>query len=404
MANSNPNQAIIIDNGSSYMKCDFNNFELPRYVTQTVISNPKPKFKSEGYHKDYQIGSFALQVPPENFNTVFPICNGKMRHWDELKQIWSDIFYSQLRSSPSEHLVLILDHIHNGLKNRELMVEFMFETINFPGLYLINQQVLSLYSLQKTTGIIIDLGGTTTTIVPFYESSCLFDAYPSNKIKKYYIAEYGSEYINQFIRKHLLEFNVDIPSFTNSIKEEYCSVSSSSEEFENFEVSIEENSTKPKIDSPDVKTRTLDLTNMTNIDIHNFVTNELSSILNTASELYFQPKLLDISSKSLPTLLKEVVIAITDLELHNSITKELLENICIVGGGAQLQGLHPRMKTELREIISSDYKYNIIFSENPLYSSWMGGAILSRLGNFFRLVTNQKEYHEDGMNIMNKFY
>ena len=57
----------------------------------------------------------------------------------------------------------------NARRNREEMVRLFFEGFNVPALFVSMQAVLSLYSLGRTTGLVLDSGDGVTHAVPVYE-------------------------------------------------------------------------------------------------------------------------------------------------------------------------------------------------------------------------------------------
>ncbi|ETO01136.1 actin [Reticulomyxa filosa] len=57
--------------------------------------------------------------------------------------------------------------------NREKMTQIMFETFNVTAMYIGIQPVLSLYAIEKMTGIVLDAGDSVSHVVPVYEGFAL---------------------------------------------------------------------------------------------------------------------------------------------------------------------------------------------------------------------------------------
>ncbi|XP_065625888.1 actin-related protein 2-like, partial [Quercus suber] len=67
---------------------------------------------------------------------------------------------------PTECKILLTDPPLNPSKNREKMVETMFEKYNFAGVFIQIQAVLTLYAQGLLTGLVIDSGDGVTHVVP----------------------------------------------------------------------------------------------------------------------------------------------------------------------------------------------------------------------------------------------
>ena len=57
----------------------------------------------------------------------------------------------------------------NPKRNREKMVELLFEKFGVPGMYVVIQAVMSLYAAGRTTGMVVDSGDGVTHTVPIFE-------------------------------------------------------------------------------------------------------------------------------------------------------------------------------------------------------------------------------------------
>ena len=67
-------------------------------------------------------------------------------------QIWDHALSDQMRVNPEEHPILVTEAPLNPKKNRERMMEVLFETFDTPAMYVAVQAVLALYASGRTTG------------------------------------------------------------------------------------------------------------------------------------------------------------------------------------------------------------------------------------------------------------
>ena len=79
-----------------------------------------------------------------------PMENGIVRNWDDMTHLYDYTFGEQkLNINPKECKILLTEPPMNPHKNREKLIETMFETYQFDALYIAIQAVLTLYSQGK---------------------------------------------------------------------------------------------------------------------------------------------------------------------------------------------------------------------------------------------------------------
>ncbi len=78
----------------------------------------------------------------------YPMENGIVRNWDDMCILW-DYTFDKLKVDPTDAKILLTEPPMNPKKNREKMVEIMFERYGFQGVYIAIQAVMTLYAQGK---------------------------------------------------------------------------------------------------------------------------------------------------------------------------------------------------------------------------------------------------------------
>ncbi|KAH0785167.1 actin [Histomonas meleagridis] len=163
------NQTIIIDNGSDTCKVGFSNEEAPRAIFPSVVGFPKyvATYWNSNLRDSY-IGNEAFDKAGLLI-LKYPIEHGFVTNWDKMEKIWCHAFYNELRVDPAEYAVLLTEAPTSPKGMREKMLQIHFETFNVPACYICTQPVLSLYSTDCVTGVVLESGDGASFAVPIYE-------------------------------------------------------------------------------------------------------------------------------------------------------------------------------------------------------------------------------------------
>ena len=143
---------IVIDNGSSSIKCGFSGEEAPKSIFSNVISRSTEK-----------VGDDTLE------DNISPIEHGIITNFDLMEKIWAHTFSRELKVSQDERNILTSDSPLSPKMNREKMTQIMFEKFNVQGLFICIRPLLSMYCVGKTSALVVESGDDVTQIVPINE-------------------------------------------------------------------------------------------------------------------------------------------------------------------------------------------------------------------------------------------
>ena len=373
-------QAVIIDNGSGFVKAGFAGDDTPRVVFPSLVGkrlNPvrpivgKPLNPVSAGQNTY-VGDEAQVMSRRGILTIsHPLENGIVTNWDDMEKIWSHTFHNELRIDPAAQPVMLIDSALNVKANREKMVKIMFETFKVPALYVANAPVLSLYESGRTRGIVLDCGYGFGQIVPIYKGQVL-----SNAISRVNLT--GSDLTN-YLMKLLIERGY---SFTTSaereivrdIKEKLCYVAL---DFEMETKTAAENSNLDKnYELPDGRLITV---------------NDARFL---CPEILFQPSLIGLDSKGI-----QVAIYNSISKCDASVRKDLYANIVLSGGTTLFPGIEDRLYYEITSLAPS-MAVKIIAPLGRQYSAWLGGSRLASSKDFGGRWVTKEEYAKDGYSIV----
>ncbi|CAB4069936.1 ACTR2 [Lepeophtheirus salmonis] len=364
---------VVCDNGTGFVKCGFAGKNLPTHVF------PSLWMTSWWGEKVSKLRSM-LEVS-------YPMENGMVRNWEDMKHLWDYTFGPEkLNITPSESKILLTEPPMNPKRNREKMVEVMFEEYGFNGLFVAIQAILTLYSQGLLTGIVVDSGDGVTHICPVCRG---FDL--PHLTRRLDIA--GRDVTRYLIKLLLLRgysFNHTADFETVRIlKEKLC--------YMGYDIAKEEKLARETTFL--VERYTLPDGRVINVGGERF----------EAPEALFQPHLINVEGPGMAELLFNCIQA-ADIDMRS----DLYKHIVLSGGSTMYPGLPSRLERELRQlylerVLKGDtsrlakYKMRVEVPPTRQNSVFIGGAILANImkdrDNFW---IEKSEYEEKGESVINK--
>lgn len=248
------------------------------------------------------------------------------------------------------------------------MTQIMFETFNFPAMYVSVQAALAVYCSGRTTGIALDSGDGVTHAVPVYEGYCL-----PHTVHRLDVA--GRD-LTDFLTKLLNEKGYTTEQETvNSIKKTVAYIA----------LDFDEES-KVASESSDLD-KSYELPDGTNVVINK----ERSR----CPEILFQPSLIGNSGAGIHNILFQS-ISKCDIDLQ----KDLYSNIVLSGGSTMFPGISDRITKEMTALSESNFKVKVISPPERTCSTWIGGSILASLSTFQIMWISKQDYDEIGSSIV----
>ena len=353
---SDSQSCIVIDNGSSSIKCGFSGEEAPKSIFTNVISPSTEK-----------VGDESLE------DNISPIEHGVITNFDLMEKIWQHTFSRELKVPQEERNILTSDSALSPKINREKMTQIMFEKFNVQGLFICIRPILSMYCVGKTSALVLESGDDVTQTVPINEG--YYFPYSITK------SNLGGKMVTNFLLDKLKESNDEIlfneiKKNSKIIKEKLCRVSL------NYDQELkDENTNEIKYKLPDGKE--------VNLNKELFI----------CPELLFQPNLIGLE---IPGIHLQMYNSI--MKCENDLRKELYSNIILAGGNTLLNDFHERIHQEAECLAPSSIlpKLKVIAQNERKYTAWIGGALIAGLQIFQNNWVTHSDYQESGPQIIHR--
>ena len=369
MKPQNKYSTVVIDAGSGLVKAGFGGEDGPRSIFNSIVGTPKQMGLMVGMElQERYVGDDAISKY-EIMNFSYPIKRGEVTDWDKFENLMHYLLYSEMKVVPEEVSILITESPRTSRENREKLTEILFETFNVKRLHIANSSMVGLFSYGKTSGLIVDSGFNITSTVPIYEGYPLSHA----SIRINIGGEDLSKNLLSMIQDNLEETYVDIKGriLADDIKEKLGYLLLNQD------------------DGDDVKDVTYELPDGKKI--------ELSNELYKSNEILFNPDEEIKKENGLLSLKNMVIDSINKCD--NEIKSDIKENICLTGGTTLLKNFPEKLKNELSDS-SEGTNFNLSAEQERLFSTWIGGSIVSSLDNFQFMWVNKKEYNDNGKNLL----
>lgn len=375
------------DNGTGFVKCGFAGSNFPAHIFPSLVGRPILRSQAKIGNitlKDVHVGDEASQLRAM-LEVNYPMDNGIVRNWDDMKLVWEHT-WEKLGIDPANSKVLLTEPPMNPSKNRERLIEEMFETYGFQGVYVAVQAVLTLYAQGLLTGVVIDSGDGVTHIVPVYEGFALPHLTRRLDIAGRDITKYMIKLL--LARGYAFNQSADFET-VRLMKEQLCYVG--------YDVGIEQK-----------------LANETTVLVETYTLPDGREIKVGGErfggpEALFQPHLINVESPGVAELLFNCINA-ADIDTR----PEFYKHIVLSGGSTMYPGLPSRLEREIKQlylerVLKGDTsrlaKFKIRIEDPPRrkHMVFLGGAVLADIIKDKEDVWISKaEYDEQGVKVLSK--
>lgn len=340
---------IILDFGSRYTKAGFSGDGYPRFILPSVVGyRNDPKTSNEEPLICYD-AIYASEK--EHINMIYPFEETTRVDW-QWKPAMELIMYviSQLGVNTRDFNALYIEPLHSNPNNTNKVVSLLKDVFLFKKVHTYKQSQLSMHEMHTTTGLVIEMGHSLTSIVAYYKGYEMADTL------HFYLFG-GKTILDEFqeIIEHDAEENISTYDLAKIVDKYFYVAENYEQEKQQFQRGI-------------IKERrvTLPLTGkVINIGSERF----------RISEGVFRPELLKVQiDTGLSELLKEV-ISVCPYDTR----AEILEHVIISGGLSNLKGLEARVKKEIQAMFPN-LNIRVRKHDKADATSWIGADTLCSTG------------------------
>ncbi|XP_030636678.1 actin-related protein 2-A isoform X2 [Chanos chanos] len=387
-------KVVVCDNGTGFVKCGYAGSNFPEHIFPALVGRPIIRSTAKvgnieiknSKKMDLMVGDEASELR-SMLEVNYPMENGIVRNWDDMKHLWDYTFGPEKLNIDSRNCkILLTEPPMNPTKNREKIIEVMFETYQFSGVYIAIQAVLTLYAQGLLTGVVVDSGDGVTHICPVYEGFSLPHLTRRLDIAGRDITRYLIKLL--LLRGYAFNHSADFET-VRMMKEKLCYVGYNIEQEQKLALET----------TVLVESYTLPDGRVIKVGGERF----------EAPEALFQPHLINVEGVGVAELLFNTIQA-ADIDTR----AEFYKHIVLSGGSTMYPGLPSRLERELKQlylerVLKGDVdklsKFKIRIEDPPRrkHMVFLGGAVLADImkdkDNFW--MTRQ-EYQEKGTRVLEK--
>ena len=380
---------VVCDNGTGFVKCGYAGSNFPSHIFPSLVGRPIIRAANridDIEVKDLMVGDEASKLR-SMLEVSYPMDNGMVRNWEDMMHVWDYTFGPEkLDLEPENCKILLTEPPMNPTRNREKMIEVMFEKYGFDSAYIAIQAVLTLYAQGLLTGVVVDSGDGVTHICPVYEGFALPHLTRRLDIAGRDITRYLIKLL--LLRGYAFNHTADFET-VRIMKEKLCYVG--------YDIQTEQKLAQETTFL--VESYTLPDGRVIKVGGERF----------EASEALFQPHLINVEGQGIAELLFTSIQA-----AEMDIRPDLYKHIVLSGGSTMYPGLPSRLEREIKQlylerVLKGDTdrlsKFKIRIEDPPRRKDmvFIGGAVLADVmkerEDFWM---SKAEYQEKGVDVLKK--
>nr|WOD57884.1 Arp2D2 [Drosophila seguyi] len=385
---------IVCDNGSGFVKCGYAGGNFPAFVFPSIVGRPiiraGNRIDDEAvkhlHIDDVIVGDEASKLR-SLLELTYPMDKGVVRNWGDMCHVWDYTFGpKKMNIDPTNTKIMLTEPPMNPTKNREKMIEVMFEKYGFDSAYIAIQAVLTLYAQGLVTGVVIDSGDGVTHICPVYQEYSL----PHLTWRLDIAGRDITHYLTKLLLRRGYAFNHSADFETVRIlKEKLCYIG--------YDIEMEQRLALET--TVLVESYTLPDGRVIRIGGERF----------EAPEALFQPHLINVEGPGIAELVFNTIQS-ADIDIRS----ELYRHIVLSGGSTMYPGLPSRLEREIKQlylerVLKNDSeklgKFKICIEDSPRRKDmvFIGGAVLAEVAkDRDGFWISKQEYQEKGLKVLQK--
>jgi len=242
--------------------------------------------------------------------------------------------------------------------HREKMTQIIFETFQVSAFYLAIQSVLALYASGLKKGVVLDIGDTTSFVVPIYAGYVLPHAIQEGSVNGSVLTDYMAKLLKE--RAYVLNATHE-KEIARGVKEKLCFVA------KDYEYESTQSVSERDYELPD------------------------GSVLKIGNERFrcpeslFKPTMINAKGDGVHNMLVDAIIK-CDVDIR----KELYANVLLTGGSTMFEGIEERIENEITKLAPPSAKIEVIAPPERSQAVWIGGSILASLLPFQNMWVTKK--------------
>eukprot|EP00756_Hemistasia_phaeocysticola_P022220 Hpha_TRINITY_DN15820_c1_g13::TRINITY_DN15820_c1_g13_i1::g.187163::m.187163/K05692/ACTB_G1; actin beta/gamma 1 len=366
---------LVIDNGSRTFKAGLSGDPGP-FTEPNLVGRPRmPGLPSlMNRMRDTYVGQEAMQKRGI-LRLSYPVEKGHVTSWNDMEEVYKFICNSKCakEESDSEAAVLLLNKPDSSEEELERTVQLFMEGLA-PAVALWTQPSAALHSSGRSTGLVVDIGFSGSSIVPVHEGQAVSSAqtFP-------YGGQVISDTLNQLLTQRGYCFtNRAELEIVDDIKVTLCVVGRKGTRID------------PAQDP-----------NQTQYELPDGQVISLGGELHRAPEILFDPASMPFVRVQVPTpalfgihQMVHDVIQASDGDIQQSLS----DNILLTGGGSCFPGLRERFEEEVASVSSLP----VSVEQGIEHAAWRGGSLLASTRALEMAWITKEQYDEVGPTIVHQ--
>jgi len=359
---------LTIDNGAANIKIGVTNSQLPSLTFQNkFIKMPLSNLFDSSV--DYLYGDEA-DFLDGSYQVRYPVESGKIKEWEPMLKIWSDIFarlaISTLKDNYLEHSEQNLFFVTSPSYTMDCykrILDFVFGTYMVSKVGFGIDSINALYSTGNTTGLILDSGDSSTRIMSVIEGhvdekSIWYSNYAGRQLSRLVSTNIYNNYNEPIVLQKLID-HIKGNHFFHQLS---------------YEEPISEE--KVKVELPDGS--------------HVWLGSERTN---------FPDRFFDRHPSNSSKVSEEIFRSIAHFDRETQ--RLLLTNTLITGGNTMTKNFDNKFLEECQRV-QGNAKITLIENPDRLNASFKGGSILFEQNAFDSQMISKDEYTEYGIEIIRR--